>query len=46
MTDTIKHTSEKLTKTVTDFSIQNNQAISDLNEKVSELINDKGMIAP
>ena len=37
---------ETLTKTITETSINNNKAISDLNEKVLELMNDKGMIAP
>ena len=46
LTDTLKKTSENITKTITETSIKNNKAISDLNEKVSELMNDKGMIAP
>ena len=45
-TDTIKNTSEKLTKTITETSIKNNKGISDVKEKVSELINDTGIIAP
>ena len=46
LTDTIKNTSENITKTITETSIKNNKAISDLNEKVLELMNDNGMIAP
>ena len=46
MTDTIKNTSEILTKTLTENSINNNKAIENLNEKILELMNDKGMIAP
>ena len=46
LTDTLKKTSENITKTITENSINNNKAISDLNEKISELMNDKGMIAP
>ena len=46
MTDAIKRTSENLTNTVTETSINNNKAIENLNEKVLELVNDKGMIAP
>ena len=46
LTDTLKKTSENVTKTTTETSIKNNKAISDLNEKVLELMNDKGMIAP
>ena len=46
MTDAIKNTSENITKTITESSIKNNKAIENLNEKVLELMNDKGMIAP
>ena len=46
LTDTVKKTSENITKTITENSINNNKAISDLNEKISEIMNDKGMIAP
>ena len=46
LTDTLKKTSENITKTTTENSINNNKAISDLNEKILELMNDKGMIAP
>ena len=45
LTDTIKHTSRDLTNTMKETSLKNNKAISDLNEKVLELMNDKGMIA-
>ena len=46
MTDEIKNTSEKITKTLTENSINNNKAIENLNEKFLELMNDKGLIAP
>ena len=46
LTDTLKKTSEKITKTITENSNNNNKAISDINEKILELMNDKGMIAP
>ena len=46
MTDEIKNTSEKITKTITEHSINNNKAIENLNEKILELMNDKGIIAP
>ena len=46
LTDTIKNTSENLTKTIAETSIINNKAIEDLNENVSELMNYKDMIAP
>ena len=46
LTDTLKKTSENITKSITENSINNNKAISDLNEKILELMNDKGMITP
>ena len=46
MTDIIKNTSENKTKTLTENSINNNNAMENLNEKTLELMNDKGMIAP
>ena len=46
MTDELKNTSEKITKTITENSINNNKAIENLNEKISELMDDKGLIAP
>ena len=45
VTDTIKNTSEKLTKTITETSIINNKALNNLNEKVLEKMNDEGMVA-
>ena len=45
MTDAIKNTSEILTKTLTENSINNNKAIENLNEKILELMNDQGIIA-
>ena len=46
LTDTLKKTSESITKTIIENSINNNKAIENLNEKMLELMNDKGMIAP
>ena len=46
MTDAIKNTSETITKTLTENSINNNKAIENLNEKILELMNDKGLISP
>ena len=46
MTDAIKTTSESITKTLTENSINNNKAIENLNEKILELMNQKGLIAP
>ena len=46
LTDTLKKTSDNITKTFTESSINNNKTIENLNEKILELMNDKGMIAP
>ena len=46
MTDAIKNTSENITKFLSEKSINNNKAIENLNEKILEMMNDKGMIAP
>ena len=46
LTDTLKKTSENITKTITENSINNNKTIENLNEKILELMNDKGLIAP
>ena len=46
MTDAIKNTSEKITKTLTGNFTDNNKAIENLNDKILELMNHKGMIAP
>ena len=46
MTDAIKNTSETITKTLTENSINNNKAIENLKEKILELMNDKGLISP
>ena len=46
MTDELKNTSEKITRTLTENFTKNNKAIENLNEKILELMNDKGMITP
>ena len=46
ITKSLENTSEKTTKTLTETSIKNNKAISDLNEKILELMDEKGLIAP
>ena len=46
MTDAIKKTSENKTKNISEAYKNNNKAIEDLNEKILELIKDKGIIAP
>ena len=45
MTDELKNASEKITRTLTENSINNNKAIENLNEKILELMDEKGMIA-
>ena len=44
LTDTLKKTSENITKTITENSNNNNKVIENLNEKVLESMNDKGLI--
>ena len=46
ITKSLENTSENITKTITENSINNNKAIENLNERILELMNDKGMIAP
>ena len=46
LTDTLKKTSENITKAITETSVNNNKVIENLNEKILELMNDKDMIAP
>ena len=45
-TKSLESTSEDITKTLTENSINNNKAIENLNEKVLELMYGKGLIAP
>ena len=46
VTKSLESTSENITKTLTEKSINNNKAIENLNEKILELINNNGSIAP
>ena len=46
LTETIKNISQGITKSVTETSIQTNKVLEIVSEKVLELMNDKGMIAP
>ena len=46
MTDTIRNTSEIVMKILTENSTNNNKTIENLNEKILELMNEKGSIAP
>ena len=45
LTDTLKKTSENITKSITENSIKNNQAIENLNTKLLEIMNDRGILA-
>ena len=45
LTDTIKNTSENITKTITETSITNNKAIENSNNKLLEIMNDRGILA-
>ena len=45
VTKSLENTSQDITKTLTENSNNNNKAIENLNEKILELMNDKGMIA-
>ena len=45
VTKSIENTSQDLTKTLTETSIKNNQAIQNLNNKLLEIINDRGILA-
>ena len=45
MTDAFKNSSEKLTKTLTESSIKNNQALENINNRLSEIMNGRGKIA-
>ena len=45
VTKSIKHVSEEVTKTMTETSIKNNQALENLNNKLLEIMNDRGILA-
>ena len=45
LTDTIKNTSENITKTITESSKENNLALENLNNKILEIMNDRGILA-
>ena len=45
LTNILEKTSQNITKTITESSINNNKAISDLNEKNLELMDDRGILA-
>ena len=45
VTKSIENTSENLTKTITESTIKNNKAIENLNNKLLEIMNDRGILA-
>ena len=45
VTKSIKDVSEEVTKTMTENSIKNNQALENSNKKLLEILNDRGILA-
>ena len=45
VTKSLENTSQDITKTLTESSIKNNQAIGNLNNKLLEIMNDRGILA-
>ena len=45
VTESLEKTSQDLTKTITETSVRNNQAIENLNNKLLEIMNDRGILA-
>ena len=45
VTKSLENTSENLTKAITESSIKNNQAIENVNNKLLEIMNDRGILA-
>ena len=45
VTKSLENTSENLTKAITESSIKNNKAIGNLNNKLLEIMNDRGILA-
>ena len=45
VTKSLESTSQDITKTITETSIKNNQAIENLNSKLLEIMNDRGILA-
>ena len=46
VTESLKNTSENVTKTLIETSNNNNKALENLNEKILEIMNNNGLIAP
>ena len=45
VTKSLENTSENLTKAITETSIKNNLAIENINDKLLEIMNDRGVLA-
>ena len=45
ITKSLENTSQDITKTITETSIKNNQAIENINNKLLEIMNDRGILA-
>ena len=45
VTKSLENTSQDITKTIAETSLENNQAIENLNNKLLEIMNDRGMLA-
>ena len=45
VTKSLENTSQDITKTITETSLKNNQAIENLNHKLLEIMNDRGIIS-
>ena len=45
VTKSIENTSQDITKTITETSLKNNEAIENLNTKLLEIMNDRGILA-
>ena len=45
VTKSVENASQDITKTITETSIKNNQAIENLNNKLLEIMNDRGILA-
>ena len=45
ITKSLENTSQDITKTITETSVKNNQAMENLDNKLLEIMNDRGIIA-
>ena len=45
VTKSLENTSQDITKTKTETSVKNNQAIENINNKLLEIMNDRGILA-